>query len=117
MTSSSSSCTSSGDAAPVCVHHGVSLSAWPAALLAVLLVVLPLVTSVYLWRRASATRPALPATGGGLAAVSVGVAVVFGVLVAGCGAFLIAGVSSTEHGGTAVVPEVSQEAPVASSLP
>lgn len=114
--SGSTACTTTGDGPPACVHHGVVLSAWPAALVATLLIAVPLATSFYLWRRARTVRPMVPANGRGMAAISVGVAVVFGVMVAGCGAFLLAGATSTTHSVT-TVPEVSQEAPVASPLP
>jgi hypothetical protein len=109
-------CTQDGDSAPVCVQEGHGLSTWGTALAVTLLVVLPVMTSILLWRRARAVRPLVPGGGGVVTGVLVGVATVFGVMVAGCGMFMVAG-TSTQPSPATPVPAVSQEAPMATSGP
>lgn len=110
VASSGSACTTVDAGPPVCTHTGVSLSPWAALLLALLLVALPLATSFHLWRRARAVRPEYPAARGATSALMLGTALAVGVLVAGCGAFLLAG-SSTTVTRPVPAPVVSQVAP------
>jgi hypothetical protein len=95
----------------VCVQEGHGLPPWGTALAVTLLVVLPVMTAFLLWRRARAVRPLVPASSGAVTTVLVGVATVFGVLVAGCGMFMVAATSSHQSPATPA-PAVSQEAPI-----
>ena len=111
--SSGTSCTTYDDGPAVCHTTGHSLSSSVALLVVALMVVLPIMTSFLLWRRARAVRP--PAPVGGLLAtgLATGIAVVLGVTMVGCGAFLVAaGGSSVKEGPVTPVPAESQIAPI-----
>lgn len=111
MSSSGQSCTGYGDAPPVCTQEGHGLSSWGAAIAVTLLVVLPLLTTFLLWHRARAVRPLVPGGGAATAGVLVGVVAALGIMVAGCGAFLVASSGSGKQPASPA-PAVSQEAPV-----
>jgi hypothetical protein len=113
--SSGTSCTTVGDGPAVCHTTGYMVSGIAALLLLTLMVVLPIVTSFLLWRWARAVRPLAPPRGLLATGLATGIAVMLGLTMVGCGAFLVAaGGSSVKEGPATPAPVETQVAPISS---